>query len=61
MESLLKEVQTTKSGFALCPSSANSLSALEAQKEKISAFFGNCQVEKGSRWVSTASRTPLDQ
>jgi hypothetical protein len=48
---LLKEVQPTNSGFALCPS-ANSVSALEAQKEKISAFFGTCQVEKGSRWVS---------
>jgi hypothetical protein len=49
---LLKEVQPTKTGFALCPSSPNGLSALEAHKETISAFFGDCQVEQGTRWVS---------
>jgi hypothetical protein len=49
---LLKEVQPTKTGFALCPSSPNGLPALEAQKETISAFFGDCQVEQGTRWVS---------
>ncbi|EED14677.1 conserved hypothetical protein [Talaromyces stipitatus ATCC 10500] len=48
----LKEVQTTKTGFALCPSSPEALLALEAQKEIISAFFVNCQIERSSRWVS---------
>ncbi|EED20794.1 conserved hypothetical protein [Talaromyces stipitatus ATCC 10500] len=40
--SALKEVQATKTGFALCPSSPEALLALEAQKETISAFFVNC-------------------
>ncbi|EED20791.1 hypothetical protein TSTA_039850 [Talaromyces stipitatus ATCC 10500] len=48
----LKEVQTTKTGFALCPSSPEAFLALEAQKEIISAFFVNCQIERSSRWVS---------
>ncbi|EED12712.1 hypothetical protein TSTA_052350 [Talaromyces stipitatus ATCC 10500] len=48
----LKEVQTTKTGFALCPSSPEALLALEAQKEIISAFFVNCQIERSSQWVS---------
>ncbi|EED23135.1 conserved hypothetical protein [Talaromyces stipitatus ATCC 10500] len=48
----LKEVQATKTGFALCPSSPEALLALEAQKETISAFFVNCQIERSSQWVS---------
>jgi hypothetical protein len=50
--SALKEVQPTKTGFALCPSSLDALTALEAQKITISDFFRGCQVEKGSCWVS---------
>ena len=48
----LKEVQSTKSGFALCPSSPEALATLEAQKESILDFFGVCQVERSSHWVS---------
>jgi hypothetical protein len=48
----LKEVQPTKSGFAICPSSPEALATLEAQKETILAFFGECHVERGSHWVS---------
>ncbi|EED13280.1 conserved hypothetical protein [Talaromyces stipitatus ATCC 10500] len=48
----LKEVQATKTGFALCPSSPEALLALKAQKETISAFFVNCQIERSSRWIS---------
>jgi hypothetical protein len=48
----LKEVQTIKTGFALCPASMEALSILEAQKEVISIYFGNCQVERSSRWTS---------
>jgi hypothetical protein len=44
----LKEVQSTKTGFALCPSSSEALATLEAQKETILAFFGECHVERGS-------------
>ena len=50
--SLLKEVQATKTGFALCPPSSDSLPALEAHKEAITSFFGECQIERSSRWVS---------
>ena len=50
--SLLKEVQATKTGFALCPTSPNDLKALEAKSNLISTFFGGCQVDRGSRWVS---------
>lgn len=49
---LLKEVQTTKTGFALCPTTPDALKALEARKDIISSSFGNCPVERGSRWVS---------
>ncbi|EED19003.1 hypothetical protein TSTA_023380 [Talaromyces stipitatus ATCC 10500] len=49
--SALKEVQATKTGFALCPSSPEALLTLKAQKEIISAFFVNCQIEHSSRWV----------
>jgi hypothetical protein len=49
---VLKEVQSTKSGFALCPSSPEALAVLETQKETIRAFFGECHVEKSSHWVS---------
>jgi hypothetical protein len=48
----LKEVQSTKTGFALCPSSPVALSILEAQKESILDFFGECHVERSSHWVS---------
>jgi hypothetical protein len=48
----LKEVQSTKSGFALCPSSPEALATLEAQKESILDFFGECHVERSSHWVS---------
>jgi hypothetical protein len=50
--SLLKEVQATKTGFALCPTSPNDLKALEAKGNLISTFFGGCQVDRGSPWVS---------
>lgn len=48
----LKEVQSTKTGFALCPSSPEAIVTLEAQKESILDFFGDCHVERGSHWVS---------
>ncbi|KAJ5335821.1 polymerase [Penicillium brevicompactum] len=49
---VLKEVQTIKTGFALCPASPEALPILEAQKEVISAYFGNCQIEWSSQWIS---------
>ncbi|EED14697.1 polymerase, putative [Talaromyces stipitatus ATCC 10500] len=48
----LKEVQTTKTRFALYPATMEALSTLEAQKEVISTYFGNCQVERSARWIS---------
>ena len=48
----LKEVQTIKTGFALCPASVEALTTLEAQKEVISAYFGACQIERSSHWIS---------
>jgi hypothetical protein len=49
---LLKEVQPTKTGFALCPSTPDGLALLEDQRDNIATFFGDCQVERGSHWVS---------
>jgi hypothetical protein len=49
---LLKDVQTTKTGFALCPTTPDALAALEARKDIISGFFGQCLVERSSYWVS---------
>ena len=49
----LKEVQTVKSGFALCPISPTDLPALEACIPAITNFFGNdSRVEKASNWTS---------
>ncbi|EED20922.1 hypothetical protein TSTA_081550 [Talaromyces stipitatus ATCC 10500] len=44
----LKEVQIIKTGFALCPASMEALSTLKAQKEVISTYFGDCQIEWSS-------------
>lgn len=52
LNTALKEVQITKTGFALCPPSPDALPALESQMDIISAFFVNCQIERSSRWVS---------
>ncbi|EED11782.1 conserved hypothetical protein [Talaromyces stipitatus ATCC 10500] len=48
----LKEVQMIKTGFALCPTSKEALLTLEAQKEVISTYFGDCQIEQSSHWIS---------
>jgi hypothetical protein len=49
---LLKEVQVTKTGFALCPASPDALKTLEARKDSLKGFFRDCHIERGSRWVS---------
>lgn len=49
---LLKDVQTTKTGFALCPTTPNALEALETRKDIITGFFGQCLVERSPHWVS---------
>ncbi|KAJ5388934.1 uncharacterized protein N7496_000002 [Penicillium cataractarum] len=49
---LLKGVQSTKTGFALLPASADALSALDAQRETIASFFKDCQIEQSSRSIS---------
>jgi hypothetical protein len=49
----LKEVQATKSGFALCPTSSAALADLESQIPAISNFFGpGSFVEKAPNWAS---------
>jgi hypothetical protein len=48
----LKDVQATKTGFALCPASPASLIALEARSDVISEFSKNCPIERSARWVS---------
>ncbi|GFF28451.1 hypothetical protein IFM61606_10163 [Aspergillus udagawae] len=48
----LKGVQSIRTGFALLPISAEALSVLEAQKESITTFFKDCQIERSSRWIS---------
>ncbi|KAI9034980.1 uncharacterized protein KD926_004861 [Aspergillus affinis] len=48
----LKGVQSIKTGFALLLLSPEALAALEAQKEAITTFFTNCQIERNSRWIS---------
>ena len=49
---LLKDVQTTKTGFALCPATPDALVSLEARKDIITGFFGQCLVERSPHWVS---------
>ena len=49
---LLREVQATRTGFALCPTSPDALKSLEDKRGAISDFFGGCLVERGSHWVS---------
>ncbi|KAI9046080.1 uncharacterized protein KD926_006027 [Aspergillus affinis] len=49
---VLKGIQSIKTGFALLLTSPETLAALEAQKDAISVFFTNCQIERSSRWIS---------
>ncbi len=49
---ILREVQSTKTGFALCPSSPDALQALEAQGEAITSVFGQCSIERATKWIS---------
>lgn len=49
----LREVQTVKTGFALCPTAPTDLPALEACIPAITSFFGeDSHVEKASNWTS---------
>jgi hypothetical protein len=49
----LREVQTVKTGFALCPTTPTDLPALEACIPAITSFFGeDSYVEKASNWTS---------
>jgi hypothetical protein len=48
----LKEVQTTKTGFALCTSSPEGLAALETHTELIAQSFGDCKVERQDKWTT---------
>jgi hypothetical protein len=49
----LREVQTVKTGFALCPTSSSDLPALEACIPAITSFFGkDSHVEKAPNWMS---------
>ena len=52
---LVKEVQTTRTGLALCPLSSESSDSLEAYIPQIAALFceqGHCVVEKATNLIS---------
>jgi hypothetical protein len=49
---ILKEVQATKTGFALCTDSLTDLDALEGHKEKLSLGIQNCTIERREEWAT---------
>lgn len=49
---LLKEVQPTKTGYALCTGSLEGLAALETHAELITQSFGDCKVERQDKWTT---------
>lgn len=49
---ILKEVQATKTGFALCTDSLTDLDALEGHKEKLSLGIQNCTIERREEWTT---------
>lgn len=49
---LIKEVQETKTGFALCTSSAESLTALEAYTARMETIVTNCRIERQQQWTT---------
>jgi hypothetical protein len=44
----LKDVQATKTSFALCSASLASLIAFEARGDMISKFFKNCPIKRST-------------
>jgi hypothetical protein len=48
----LKEVQTIKSGYALCTDSLEDLAALEKSTDLITRSIGNCTVERQAKWTT---------
>jgi hypothetical protein len=49
---ILKEVQATKTGFALYIDSLTDLDALEGYKEKLSLDIQNCTIEWREEWIT---------
>lgn len=50
--SLLKEVQATKTGFALCTNSDTDLTALEKHSDIITNTIQDCTIEKQQQWTT---------
>lgn len=49
---LIKEVQETKSGFALCTRSVKALETLEKHSSTFANLITDCKIEKQPNWVS---------
>src|ERR1700726_2099779 len=49
---LLREVQETATGFALCARSANTLTQLETYLEAMTKAISNCKIEKRQEWTT---------
>jgi hypothetical protein len=49
---LIKEVQETKSGFALCTGSTKALDLLEKHTTSITNLITDCKIEKQPDWIS---------
>ena len=48
----IKDIQATKTGFAIQPPSREALQALEASSQSIRTFFGNATIDKASNYNS---------
>jgi hypothetical protein len=48
----LKEVQTVKTGFALCTDSLEDLTALEKSVDIMTQLIGECTIERQSKWTT---------
>jgi hypothetical protein len=49
---ILKEVQSIKTGFALCTDSLADLSTLEGHKERLSLGIQDCTIERREEWTT---------
>ena len=50
--SLLRDVQSIKTGFALCPTIPGDLSTIESHKDALAGYFGECRIERSTRWIA---------
>jgi hypothetical protein len=49
---VLKEIQATKTGFALCTDSLTDLETLEKQSDRLASAIQDCKIERQTKWTT---------